>query len=142
MTLEIVLDASALLAMIREEPGGEAVATAIGRSRMSTVNFAEVVSYLTYAGLPSDQVDAMLNKLPIRVIDADVALAWAAGRLRGTTAEASRAGVWVADNFVSTQRVAFAVRRRAVAAGALMRTARASRARCTASSAVFPKATR
>jgi PIN domain nuclease of toxin-antitoxin system len=89
MTLEIVLDASALLAMIREEPGGEAVATAIGRSRMSTVNFAEVVSYLTYAGLPSDQVDAMLNKLPIRVIDADVALAWAAGRLRGTTAEAA-----------------------------------------------------
>ena len=74
MTSEIVFDASALLAMIREEPGGEAVATAIGRARMSTVNFAEVVSYLAYAGVPADQVNTMLIKLPMRVIDADAGL--------------------------------------------------------------------
>ena len=96
MTSEIVFDASALLAMIREEPGGEAVATAIGRARMSTVNFAEVVSYLTYAGLPADQVDAMLIKLPMRVIDADLELAWTAGRLRIPTAEA---GLSLGDRF-------------------------------------------
>ena len=64
MTSEIVLDASALLAMIREEPGGAAVAAAIGRARMSTVNFAEVVSYLIHAGLPPDQVGAMLDSAP------------------------------------------------------------------------------
>lgn len=96
MTSEIVLDASALLAMIWEEPGGEAVAAAIGRARMSTVNFAEVVSYLTYAGLPADQVDAMLIKLPMRVIDADLELAWTAGRLRRPTAEA---GLSLGDRF-------------------------------------------
>jgi PIN domain nuclease of toxin-antitoxin system len=63
---------------------------------MSTVNFAEVVSYLTYAGLPADQVDAMLIKLPMRVIDADLELAWTAGRLRRPTAEA---GLSLGDRF-------------------------------------------
>jgi PIN domain nuclease of toxin-antitoxin system len=72
------------------------VAAAIGRARMSTVNFAEVVSYLTYAGLPADQVDAMLIKLPMRVIDADLELAWTAGRLRIPTAEA---GLSLGDRF-------------------------------------------
>jgi PIN domain nuclease of toxin-antitoxin system len=72
------------------------VAAAIGRARMSTVNFAEVVSYLTYAGLPADQVDAMLIKLPMRVIDADLELAWTAGRLRTPTAEA---GLSLGDRF-------------------------------------------
>ena len=96
MTSEIVLDASALLAMIREEPGGAAVAAAIGRARMSAVNFAEVVSYLIHAGLPSDQVGAMLTPLPVRVIDADVELAWMAGRLRKVTAEA---GLSLGDRF-------------------------------------------
>ena len=52
MTSGVVLDASALLAMIREEPGGESVAGVVARARMSAVNFAEVVSYLTYAGVP------------------------------------------------------------------------------------------
>ena len=95
MTTEVVLDASAVLAMIREEPGGAAVAAAIGRARMSAVNFAEVVSYLTYAGLPPDQVDAMLTPLPVRVIDADVELAWMAGRLRRVT----DAGLSLGDRF-------------------------------------------
>jgi PIN domain nuclease of toxin-antitoxin system len=63
---------------------------------MSTVNFAEVVSYLTYAGLPADQVDAMLIQLPMRVIDADLELARSAGRLRRTTAEA---GLSLGDRF-------------------------------------------
>jgi ribonuclease VapC len=96
MTSKIVLDASALLAMIREEPGGEAVAGAIARARMSAVNFAELVSFLTHAGVPALEIDAMLVPLPVAVIDADVELAWAAGRLRKTTAEA---GLSLGDRF-------------------------------------------
>lgn len=96
MTSEIVLDASALLAMIREEPGGEAVAAAIGRARMCTVNLAEVVSYLIHAGMPSNQINAMLTPLPMVVVNADVELAWMAGRLRNTTAEA---GLSLGDRF-------------------------------------------
>jgi ribonuclease VapC len=96
MISKIVLDASALLAMIREEPGGEAVAGAIARARMSAVNFAEVVSFLTHAGLPAPQIDAMLAPLPVDIIDADRELALSAGRLRKTTAEA---GLSLGDRF-------------------------------------------
>ena len=96
MTPPVVLDASALLAMIREEPGGEAVAGVIARARMSAVNFAEVVSYLTHAGVPPDQIGDMLTPLPVLVIDADVELAWMAGRLRKKTAAA---GLSLGDRF-------------------------------------------
>lgn len=103
MTAEIVLDASALLAMIRGEPGGEKVAGVIADARMSAVNFAEVVSYLTYAGIPSADIMEMLTPLPMLVIDADSELAWMAGRLRATTAAA---GLSLGDRFC----VALAVR--------------------------------
>ena len=56
----IVLDASALLAMLRDEAGGAMVAGAIAGARMSAVNFAEVVSHFIHAGMPPDEVDAML----------------------------------------------------------------------------------
>ena len=102
MTSKIVLDASALLAMIREEPGGDAVADAITRARMSAVNFAEVVSYLTHAGLPAPQIDAMLAPLPVDIIDADRELASSAGRLRKATAEA---GLSLGDRFCLAQAV-------------------------------------
>ena len=96
MTSGVVLDASALLAMIREEPGGELVAGVVARARMSAVNFAEVVSYLTYAGVPPGQIEDMLTPLPVVVIDADVELAWMAGRLREATAQA---GLSLGDRF-------------------------------------------
>ena len=70
MTSGVVLDASALLAMIREEPGGESVAGVVARARMSAVNSLEVVSYLTYAGVPPGQIEDMLTPLPVVVIDA------------------------------------------------------------------------
>jgi len=57
----IVLDASALLAMLRDEAGGAMVAGA----RMSAVNFAEVVGQFIHSGMPPDEVDAMLAPLPV-----------------------------------------------------------------------------
>jgi ribonuclease VapC len=96
MTSGLVLDASALLAMIRREPGGDAVAGAIGRACMSAVNFAEVVGYLTNAGLAPDQIDAILTPLPLAVIPADAELAWMAGRLRRKT---GTSGLSLGDRF-------------------------------------------
>jgi hypothetical protein len=73
---EVVLDASALLALLRDEPGAAKVADAIADdARMSSVNYAEVVSHLIHAGMPADQVDAMLRPLPMAVVAADHALA-------------------------------------------------------------------
>jgi PIN domain nuclease of toxin-antitoxin system len=71
---EVVLDASALLALLRDEPGAAKVADAIGCARMSSVNYAEVVSHFIHAGMPADQVDAMLRPLPMTVVEADQAL--------------------------------------------------------------------
>ena len=93
---EVVLDASALLALLREEPGAAKVADAIEDAQMSSVNYAEVVSHFIHAGMPADQVDAMLRPLPINVVAADQALAVIAGRLRAVTAQA---GLSLGDRF-------------------------------------------
>jgi PIN domain nuclease of toxin-antitoxin system len=93
---EVVLDASALLALLRDEPGAGKVAEAIADSRMCSVNYAEVVSHFIHAGMPAGEVDAMLKPLPMAIVDADQGLATIAGRLRSTTAEA---GLSLGDRF-------------------------------------------
>lgn len=93
---EVVLDASALLALLRDEPGADMVADAIADARMSSVNFAEVVSHFIHAGMPAGEVDAMLKPLPMAIVDADHGLATAAGRLRAATA---KAGLSLGDRF-------------------------------------------
>jgi ribonuclease VapC len=92
----IVLDASALLAMLRSEAGGDSVAAALGDARMSVINFAEVVSHFIHNGMPAAKVDAMLSPLPILLMDADADLARRAGHLRSGTAEA---GLSLGDRF-------------------------------------------
>lgn len=93
---ETVLDASALLALLKEEAGAGKVADAIARSRMTSVNYAEVVSHFIHAGMPANEVDAMLHPLPMAIVDADPALATIAGRLRAVTAEV---GLSLGDRF-------------------------------------------
>lgn len=85
---EAVLDASALLALLKEEAGAGKVADAIAMSRMASVNYAEVVSHFIHAGMPAGEVDAMLHPLPMTIVEADQGLATIAGRLRAVTAEA------------------------------------------------------
>ncbi len=46
-----VLDASALLAYLQDEPGSEAVAAVLAESVLSSVNWAEVVQKAEAAGL-------------------------------------------------------------------------------------------
>lgn len=96
MTEELVLDASALLALLRDEPGAEKVARGIASARISSVNYAEVVSHFIHAGMPADQVDAMLRPLPMTIVDTDQGLATIAGHLRKATA---KAGLSLGDRF-------------------------------------------
>lgn len=91
-----ILDASALIALLKAEPGADMVAAAIGDARMSTVNIAEVVSHFAHLGMPSAAIDAMLSALPITQIPADAALAHTAGHLRPLTASA---GLSLGDRF-------------------------------------------
>ena len=93
---DIVLDASALLALLKDEAGGAKVAEGLASSRMCAVNYAEVVSHFIRAGMPPSAVDAMLRPLPVRVVAADTDLATIAGRLQAVTAPA---GLSLGDRF-------------------------------------------
>lgn len=94
--MRVVLDASALIAMLKGEKGSTKVAGVIAGARVSSVNYAEVVSHFIHAGMPAHEVDAMLQPLPMDVVAADPALATLAGRLRAVTAEA---GLSLGDRF-------------------------------------------
>lgn len=80
-----VLDASALLALLLGEPGGERVKLALDDAMMSTVNLAEVVSHYAKLGADRRDIEAMLRPLPIRLEPIDVELSYLAGMLRPIT---------------------------------------------------------
>lgn len=91
-----VLDASALIAMLRGERGAAKVAAEIASARMTVVNYAEVVSHFIHAGVPEREVDTMLDPLPIQLVPVDQELARMAGKLRAVTAIA---GLSLGDRF-------------------------------------------
>lgn len=93
---EVVLDASALLALLHQEPGAAKVSEVLAEARMSSVNLAEVVDHFVHLGMPPAEVDAMLRPLPIEIVAADEGLAHIAGRLRAVTASA---GLSLGDRF-------------------------------------------
>lgn len=93
---EIVLDASALIAMLKQEKGAAKVAKAIASARMCAVNYAEVVSHFAHQGMPATTIDAMLDPLPITIVAADHDLSRIAGRLRAVT---SSAGLSLGDRY-------------------------------------------
>src|ERR1700760_3151245 len=81
---EVVLDASAVLAMIRGEPGAANVATRLAGARLSAGNLAEVAQRLADQW-PDAQGNAILAAFPSEVIDFDRATAMRAGLMRRTT---------------------------------------------------------
>ncbi len=76
-----VLDASAILAFLENEPGAETVAAVIEDALVSVVNDAEVVSKLIRSGRTPDQAIDTVATLPYRLVPLDTALARRAGRL-------------------------------------------------------------
>ena len=82
---EIVLDASAILAMLLAEPGGDMVADAIESASISAVNFSEVGAKAVDHGAEIGLVFSKLREMPLRVIPFDRDHAEAASRLRQLT---------------------------------------------------------
>jgi PIN domain nuclease of toxin-antitoxin system len=82
---ETVLDATAVLALLNDEPGAGKVASLLPRAVMSTVNLAEVVSKLAEAGMPEGTIKTVLGELGLTVIPFDEALALRTGLLRPAT---------------------------------------------------------
>lgn len=65
--MTVVFDASALLALLRDEPGAELVARHIGDGMISAVNFQEVVKELLRRGVPLDIAMEMLDALHLDI---------------------------------------------------------------------------
>ena len=83
--MTVVLDASALLALLKGEPGAEAVAAALGDAVISAVNLQEVLKDLLRDDRTLDEARAILAKLPLIVRPHDQEAAFAAAALVGAT---------------------------------------------------------
>ena len=84
----LVLDASALLAILNQEPGSSRWTQAVGESLIGAVNFSEVVAKLADVGMAESEIRQVLEPLDLEVVPFDVTHAWAAGLLRPSTRSA------------------------------------------------------
>lgn len=82
---EVVLDASALLALLTKEPGAERVAQAIPGAVISAVNLSEVVAKLTGGGMPPETARQLLSILGLEVVSFDEEHAYETGFLHVET---------------------------------------------------------
>ena len=86
---EAVLDASALIAFLRNEPGADKVAAVLAGACVSAVNLAETMSKMVEYGKPLDATTYQIERLRIPVIPFDaeqakiVASLWKATRVAG-----------------------------------------------------------
>lgn len=80
-----VLDASALLALLLDEPGGEKVRAVLADASISTVNLAEVVTHYARNGASEAEIREVLDPLPFDRIDFDADLALACGLMLPAT---------------------------------------------------------
>ena len=81
-----VLDASALLAVLNDEPGQAVVIPLLAESAVSTVNIAEVGSKLIEAGMDQTAARIVIGILGIgEIIDFDIDLSWETSSLRPFT---------------------------------------------------------
>jgi PIN domain nuclease of toxin-antitoxin system len=64
-----ILDASALLALIKNEKGAEIVEKHIENSIISTVNYAEIVAYFIRANISEEDINLMLNGIVNEIVN-------------------------------------------------------------------------
>jgi len=82
---EVVLDASALLALLNREPGAEVVEGTIPGAAIGAVNLSEVVAKLAEGGMPEEAIRLALSGIELEVTPFDGPLACDAGLLRTET---------------------------------------------------------
>jgi PIN domain nuclease of toxin-antitoxin system len=85
---DVVLDSSAVLAVLFEEPGADKVRSALPGALLSTVNLAEIVTKLCERGLPAEQAQVAIEATGVRIIAFDADQAYLTGGLRNRTRSA------------------------------------------------------
>ena len=79
-----------MLALIRDEPGGDKVAEHVGRAVISAVNLQEVVKELLVSGLDEPVIRELLDELRLEVRSHDADAAFAAAALHEQTKQFGR----------------------------------------------------
>ncbi len=65
---KILLDTSALLALLKKEPGHEIVSNIIAISVISSVNLSELITVLSRAGVSENDIDEIITDLVPEII--------------------------------------------------------------------------
>lgn len=84
---KVVLDASALLALLNAESGADVVSESVTDAVINAVNLSEVVGKLCTTGMPEEAIRQALQGLDLEVISFDEEQAYGAGLLRSVTDE-------------------------------------------------------
>lgn len=105
----VLLDASALIAALYDEPGGSDVATHLGDAAVLTVNLEEIAGALVRDGMPPAVAHSAIDLLDLDVLDYTIAMAWRSVDLRlllpaglGFADRACLAAAWVLGTPVVT----------------------------------------
>jgi PIN domain nuclease of toxin-antitoxin system len=82
---KVVLDASAVLAVLNQEKGSEDIAQLMDDAIISSVNLSEVVAKLAEVGVTKEDIEQILSNLNLNVAPFSQEQAWKAGMLRPLT---------------------------------------------------------
>lgn len=80
-----VLDASAVLALLNQEPGWQAVESHLQKGVISAVNWAEVLTVLVDLGMSQEEAEPVLSGLLLEIVPFDQQQAARAAVLRSST---------------------------------------------------------
>lgn len=92
--VRVVLDASAVIALLRCEAGADMIATHLGSALMSAVNLQEVIKALLLRGITLSAARKIIDNLHLDIRNHDVDAAYAAAIL---TAPTSKYGSGIGD---------------------------------------------
>jgi PIN domain nuclease of toxin-antitoxin system len=82
---KVVLDASAVLALLNDEAGAEQVRPLLGSACMSAVNLSEAAGWLQTSGLPAAASEEALGALGIEIVPFESTAALVAAGLQTKT---------------------------------------------------------
>ncbi|SRR5579883_37180 len=85
MNKKIVLDASALLALLNQEKGFERVESVLSNALMSSVNYSETLAVLNQIGMPEEEARELTHAIIHDIIPFDTQQAHKAAILRKKT---------------------------------------------------------
>lgn len=83
--LRYVFDASAILAMLQQEPGSEDATSLLSEGCITSANLSEVIAKLTQKSVPRHIVDDVIEKLGLPVLDISEQIGRRAGFLIAET---------------------------------------------------------